>query len=296
MNPYDAMINGAEDPERRRALARMLRGQAATGGALSTSSIPEVSAQGQSMQEQSMGMAQQIGLQNAKREQLRSQELQNSRNNAARMVGKDERAGYKISPSERKEARTKTGDWRAQVSIIDEWDPNKQDPVLGEAKAWFGRKGIGPLSDRMEEVDAWWAEYSAWENQARNRLFGSALTAHEKAAWDKTSINRNMQPDLVDERIKARRAIITSKAAQSALTYLVEGHDPEAVATYFRGVLPAEALQSRETLRRFADKADDEVNKILSTAGEERNTENGTTYRRSEIEAEMRRRNLSPGG
>ena len=68
--------------------------------------------------------------------------------------------------------------------------------------------------DKQSQAE-WWASHEANDNVARNALFGASLTAGEKAAWDKTSINPSMNPSMIENRMKERAALIDAKRKTS---------------------------------------------------------------------------------
>jgi len=74
--------------------------------------------------------------------------------------------------------------------------------VGGEVRNWIGRR-LGDDTGRT----AWWQNYDLHASQVRNKLFGSALTATELAAWEKSAINPNMDPKLVQQNLAERARI-----------------------------------------------------------------------------------------
>lgn len=288
MDPYLAMMGQPADDQQRQAMARLLREQGRAGGALSTSSIDTVADQGARMQESALGQAENIGLQKARQDRLNSEKedrLLRRALEAQELANEEDDYGYKISPSERKEARTLTDNWRQQVSSLQSWDPSKQTQALGGAQGWLAERGLN-VGSEADELQAWWAQFRQWENAARNDLFGSALTGPELRAWNATSINRSMDPSTVRKYIEARKPIIEARGAQRALTMMSEGHKPDALKSYFRKILPEGALDDKEKLRRFADEKDDQVSEVLKRFGSEKSTVKDATGTEIEVNAD----------
>jgi hypothetical protein len=53
----------------------------------------------------------------------------------------------------------------------------------------------------------WWQDYDLHQSQARNKLFGSALTAPELAAWEKSAINPRMDSNQIRANLKRQNEI-----------------------------------------------------------------------------------------
>lgn len=75
----------------------------------------------------------------------------------------------------------------------------------------------------------WWADVNANDNVMRNALFGASLTAGEQAAWERTTITPDMDPDLVEQNLQRRKEIATSVLKRRTDFFKANGYDPEAV-------------------------------------------------------------------
>lgn len=90
----------------------------------------------------------------------------------------------------------------------------------------FGGKtitgGAGNVYGRIMGDDTgqaqWWQDYELHQSQVRNKLFGSALTAPEIEAWNKSAINPRMNSGEIRKNL-ARRA----ELEQSGLARLMKG-------------------------------------------------------------------------
>lgn len=75
----------------------------------------------------------------------------------------------------------------------------------------------------------WWANFKQIDNQIRNDLFGSALTATEKAAYEATTISERMDPAEVRRNLQRRAGIIRKALARQQNFLKKNGYDPAAV-------------------------------------------------------------------
>lgn len=64
----------------------------------------------------------------------------------------------------------------------------------------------------------WWQDYELHQSQVRNKLFGSALTAPEIAAWEKSAINPRMEQKQIRANLARRKEL-----EQRAINRLMRG-------------------------------------------------------------------------
>ena len=77
------------------------------------------------------------------------------------------------------------------------------------ANAW--KRNVGGDDGQAD----WWQRYQMQQNEVRNRLFGSALTATEKAEFDKAMINPGMTPESIKTNLA--RQLETMKKAEAKI-------------------------------------------------------------------------------
>lgn len=95
---------------------------------------------------------------------------------------------------------------------------------------------LGDMLNKMKRIVGdetgmaqWWQDMDMLQNQTRHTLFGSALTATELAAWEKTSVNPRMNAKEIETNL-ARRAEIEARAASKlARAYAVAGYNKEQI-------------------------------------------------------------------
>jgi hypothetical protein len=89
----------------------------------------------------------------------------------------------------------------------------------------------GVLASQVEtDRAAWWQQYDRFKNVVRNDLFGSALTAPEKAAFEQADINVGMKPEIIRKNIETQRRIAETGIKRKAAALINEGYRPETIA------------------------------------------------------------------
>ena len=91
-------------------------------------------------------------------------------------------------------------------------------PGLGKIEAATGRYTGGPAQPMAE----WWQVYRNWTINLRRDLFGTALTAPEKALFDEANIEPGMHPDTIRRRMQQQQLAITRAVNKSQGEY--SGH------------------------------------------------------------------------
>lgn len=83
-----------------------------------------------------------------------------------------------------------------------------------------GTAGLAPLENTLGKYQPlgigksygdqsnWWQNYNDRKNMIRHELFGSALTASEKAAFDAANINEGMEPSEINRRLRQQHASV----------------------------------------------------------------------------------------
>jgi len=95
---------------------------------------------------------------------------------------------------------------RLMETFKPEYGGYKSD-VVGSLANTVGAK----FSDKYQPQAEWWAAHEANDNIMRNKLFGASLTAGEQAAWDRTSIKPGMSPQMIQNRMAERAALIEAQ-------------------------------------------------------------------------------------
>jgi hypothetical protein len=106
--------------------------------------------------------------------------------------------------------------------------------VLGEGANVAGRYlPEGLVGKSTKEGADWWQGYDRYKNVVRNELFGSALTATEKAAFEKADINPRMDPTTIKSNLKKQKDIVESAIKRKAQAAIDAGYKPDAIASAY---------------------------------------------------------------
>lgn len=99
----------------------------------------------------------------------------------------------------------------------------------GETAMWTARNLPFLTGETTEKAAGFWQDYDRYKNQVRNDLFGSALTASEKQAFEAADISPNMSPKLIRENLAKQQAATKSALAKIGKSLVSSGYAPEAV-------------------------------------------------------------------
>ncbi|MBA2690072.1 MAG: hypothetical protein H0U63_04650 [Burkholderiales bacterium] len=110
--------------------------------------------------------------------------------------------------------------------------------ILGDAVNVAGRN-LPEVAVGKSAADGatWWQGYDRFKNVVRNELFGSALTAPEKAAFEKADINPRMNPKQIQKNLSIQQAIADKALRNKAGAMLSAGYKLDTVAKAY-GVDP----------------------------------------------------------
>lgn len=164
-------------------------------------------------------------------------------------AGLDPNLQYQQSPNGQ---ITPLGGQNKQVKQIPDAVVTKVQPqidardTLGSALSTFRPDygGHWVLGDRANDLQAiagtgpagmreWWARIYSMDNTVRNQLFGSALTATEQAAWERTTVSPKMRPEAIQANLRQRKAILDKALARRENFLKKNGYDPDAVDALF---------------------------------------------------------------
>jgi len=291
MDPMTALMGQLPDEDQQRLMAQALRGQAAAGGQLSTSSIAPVAKQGGLMQQQALGTAEGVGL-SRYREKMLEEHKKNREASilksalAAQSKAKGEDSQFtKISGGRADKLYDETEKASTVLSLMDampQVGSSSGLPMVGSASNWLATNAPAFASEDAEiDSDTWRQWNMEYNNIIRHGLFGSALTATEQAAWKAASINPNMTPEQIARNMENMRAITQNKAAKRAISLMNEGRPKQWIYDAYVDVLPAEFWEApREWTKRTNEKiskigsrndmsglSDEELDRMIAEAG-----------------------------
>ena len=99
----------------------------------------------------------------------------------------------------------------------------------------------------------WWQDYELHQSQVRNKLFGSALTAPEIAAWNKSAIAPRMESGQIRANLKRRKEL-----EQKAINRLMRGaavtYNKEQIEAFTGRTIPSGGQPERRSAPRQSTK------------------------------------------
>lgn len=108
--------------------------------------------------------------------------------------------------------------------------------VQGFKPEYGGKLVLGRLSNTIGKLAGddtgqvqWWQDFDTAQNQARHALFGSALTATEKAAWEEISINPRMESREIQKNLARRQQLEANAASKLARAYAAGGYNKDQI-------------------------------------------------------------------
>lgn len=106
---------------------------------------------------------------------------------------------------------------------------------VGETANAIARRtpGESPRAD-------WWSQYQERKNIVRNQLFGSALTATEKAEFDRAAISPGQSPEVIRQNLERQRRAALSAARRLGLALSEAGYNRREIEAALGMEIPQE--------------------------------------------------------
>ena len=102
--------------------------------------------------------------------------------------------------------------------------------AVGQAANLAGRNlPEAVVGKSVADGASWWQNYDRYKNVIRNDLFGSALTATEKAAFEAADITPGMDPAQIQKNLARQKSIIEGNIKNKAGAMVEAGYDPVTV-------------------------------------------------------------------
>jgi hypothetical protein len=95
---------------------------------------------------------------------------------------------------------------------------------IGDIDNWI-KRNIGGDQKGAE----WWSTYQALKNVVRNDQFGAALTATEKAEFEKAAVNPGMRPDVIRNYLARQQSILQGALDRRAKSLAADGYRSDAI-------------------------------------------------------------------
>lgn len=232
-----------------------VRGGSSEGAALSTSSIGQVADQGQLMQKMGQQQAEAEGLQRyralslmeGEKDRKSAEKIANERTAALKKAtGAHKMSGTYITKLKKNMANAQTSNM-LEESFKGAYG-STGIPMTGTIRQWTVDNASAFAPQSWEDQMTWWKEFRRTENQLRNDIFGSALTATEKAAWRSATINENMTGEQIANHLGVRRELANAARAADANVEIKLGRDMDTLQALYSD-LPIEFWQDPDGYR-----------------------------------------------
>lgn len=122
-------------------------------------------------------------------------------------------------------ARTKMRELAATADALDTATGGFKDNFGGYGSAMLGNAELAfkaRISGDTSGAD-WWRVYQAQKNIIRNDLFGAALTATEKAEFEKADIDPGLRPDVIRKNLQTRAKLTMTAVERTGRSMLAGG-------------------------------------------------------------------------
>lgn len=143
-------------------------------------------------------------------------------------VAKQQQAqtGKPIPQGQTKSYESEVKQYQALDHAMNSFDDNYGSNVAGGLENWAQSYAgwVGTPGQRD-----WWANFRSTDNLIRNGLFGSALTEHEKKAYDATTISPGMDSGEIRRNLTRRREIVREALARRQKFLAAQGYSRDAI-------------------------------------------------------------------
>lgn len=119
--------------------------------------------------------------------------------------------------------------------------------AIGRAAMAIGRNAPGMVPENVKQAAQWWQGYDRFKNVVRNDLFGSALTATEKAAFERSDVNPGMDKETIRANLNMQQMIARNGIKRKAKALITAGYDPAAVLSSY-GISNLEELDRTDDI------------------------------------------------
>lgn len=141
---------------------------------------------------------------------------------------KGENKGTRVLPSPE---RVKLIDAGQRLSELDRLAGSFTDEYGGFGTSLYGdvRNHVARNTPGESPRADWWQGYQSLKNAVRNELFGAALTATEKAEFEKADINTGMSAEAIRLNLKRQSDIVRQAVRRRSKSLAADGYNAEAI-------------------------------------------------------------------
>jgi len=146
--------------------------------------------------------------------------------------------GSKLTMKNVQELSGLASDLTAMDELVSRFKPEYAGTALPTGRAlknYAAAHGMGSQADK--DAQKWWAEWDRlYTLKERNKMFGSALTATEKAAWDKANISTDMTPMQIMANVKTILALKEKAMVKLNQDLIHAGYDENKINAILGGM------------------------------------------------------------
>lgn len=159
--------------------------------------------------------------------------------------------GNSIPQSTYERANAEIGFFVTMQNALDSFEDDFGGNLLGGVENTL--QAYSPVPIGTPGQSEWWANFKGLDNQIRNDLFGSALTATEKKAYSDTTVEPGMNPEKIRDNLQRRRDILRGALNRRREFYIANGFKPDAVNAIFSPLDEAAQLEQVDQAQREGD-------------------------------------------
>ena len=119
--------------------------------------------------------------------------------------------------------------------------------LLSTYRPEYGGNIAGGIENTLQSLDAglgtpgqreWWANMKRMDAVQRNLLFGASLTAGEKAAWEETTVQPRMSPEIIKQNLAKRALVAQGALARLRDSNIAAGYSPRQIEVLVGDMAP----------------------------------------------------------
>ena len=142
------------------------------------------------------------------------------------------------SPKQQKEFEDLATETENQITVFGQFKPEYASdsvlPLVGTFENFLSRELPNTASPEMIEQQRWWRDYKKqYENIARHKLFGSALTEAEIKAWKAANVSPDSNAEQIKDAMGTLRYLAIKLANRAKDNATTKNRDPEYISNNY---------------------------------------------------------------
>lgn len=155
--------------------------------------------------------------------------------------GRSEQQGYYErfgTASQQKEFEKTAKETQNQLTVFRQYQPEfgalTKLPGMGTLSNMIAKELPNIATEEQRTEQRWWRDYSKqYENIERHKLFGSALTAGEQAAWRKSNVGPDSSPEQIQDAMDTLEYLSKKMAYKEKQNAVTKGRDADYVQNQY---------------------------------------------------------------